>query len=186
MTNRTSDEFDSENFGNVDPEEYARRRNKKNRASDDGRTRMQTLLHRRLHSWDWMRIEPPGETKAILYVRSTNMGEGIVNLGLAASGDAQVFTIYGGFDSTSGAPTRVKQSPDKSQDDGFTDDYRLTLKQHLHGAWDRVHLIFADENDARAEGTPVDIFISRAWHRKIALAVLARPEVLLRRTEAAG
>ncbi len=156
-------ELDQENFGNVDPAEYARRTVA--RADRGGRSQMKTLLEKRSQAWDWMNIETPAGSKAVVFVR--DVSPNTLTLGVESEDEVDVTHVDGGF-----TQERTLKPPMKV--------YEIVLQSHPNGGWDWAEIAFPGEDDR------IDVIIGRAWYQKVALTIQAPRSVKLRKTKAVG
>lgn len=161
----------SENFGNVAPEEYAKRRAQQR--DRGGNSKFQTLIERRAQGWDWLTMDVPNDSKAVLYI--TRVMDDHVEVGVATEnsegGEApRVYTVSGDFDKTI-----TMQEPMAR--------YKLTIAKHDQG-WDGLHVIFPGR--FHGEDIKAEIYLSRVWYRRMALTVLAPRKLKLRKIEAQG
>ena len=135
----------------------------------DRHTKFQTLLEKRAQAWDWLDITPnlidKDAPRARVFVRK--VGDSRITLGVELSGGVRGHVVSGDF-----TPTRAAIEPDG---DGLA---LIDLEQYLHGGWDWMQLTYGS--------TVVDVIISRAWYRKLALTVRAPQSIIIRKTKAPG
>ena len=135
----------------------------------DRHTKFQTLLENRAQACDWLDGTPnlidKDAPRARVFVRT--VGDSMITLGVELSGGVRGHVVSGDF-----TPTRAAIEPDG---DGLA---LLDLEQYLHGGWDWLQLAFGS--------TCVDVIVSRAWYRKLALTVRAPQSIIIRKTKAPG
>lgn len=164
----------SENFGNVDPLEYEKRKTKAKDAT--AATKFQTLMVRRGQGWDWLSITAPDGRKAVLFI--TRVVDDHAEVGVASE-DLEngaklpaVRTISGDFDRAVTAHEPAARC-------------KLHLKKHDQG-WDGLGVTFPDSAGTDEADLDAEIYFSHVWFRKVALTVRAPRSVKLRKIEAKG